>query len=138
MVYYIHLELKLNYERAQHNFRHIFSNPILWKCALNSPYMGAFTIYVDQFSKFLDPSLPIGRPFIYWGLFSKVDICLTPPSLSLVYVDCKCPLVVVMASQLSLDPISKLKDRPQRGNFDPFSPKIASLEPNLHSKNRVQ
>ena len=26
---------------------------------------GAFTIYVDQFSKFSDPSLPIGRPFIY-------------------------------------------------------------------------
>ena len=39
---------------------------------------GAFTIYVDQFSEILDPSLPIGRSFIYWGLFSKVDIWLTP------------------------------------------------------------
>ena len=55
------------------------------------PWQGAFTIYIDQFSEFLDPSLPIGRPFIYWGLFSKVDIRLTPPSLSLVYVECECP-----------------------------------------------
>ena len=53
----------------------------------NIKAMGAFTIYVDQFSEFSDPSLPIGRPFIYWGLFSKVDIWLTPPSLSRVYVD---------------------------------------------------
>ena len=28
-------------------------------------YRGLFTIYIDQFSEFFDPSLPIGRPFIY-------------------------------------------------------------------------
>ena len=50
------------------------------------------TIYVDQFPEFLDPSLPIGRPFDYRGLFSKVDIWLTPPSLSIVYVECESPL----------------------------------------------
>ena len=58
---------------------------------VNCP-LGAFTIYVDQFSEFFDPSLPISRLLIYWGLFSKVDIWLTPPSLSLVYVECKRPL----------------------------------------------
>ena len=61
---------------------------------------GVFTIYVDQFSEFLDPSLPIGRPFIYWGLFSKVDIWLTPPSLSGVYVDCECPLTYLFFFQM--------------------------------------
>ena len=34
-------------------------------CTLLSLAKGAFTIYVDQFSEFSDPSLPIGRPFIY-------------------------------------------------------------------------
>ena len=29
------------------------------------PCLGAFTTYVDQFFDFLDPFLPIGRPFIY-------------------------------------------------------------------------
>ena len=57
---------------------------------------GALTIYLDQFSKILDPSLPIGRPFIYWGWFSKVDIWLTPPSLSLVYVECECPHICII------------------------------------------
>ena len=46
---------------------------------LNGFSKGALTIYIDQFSEFSDPSLPIGRPFIYWGLFSEVDIA--DPSL---------------------------------------------------------
>ena len=52
---------------------------------------GTFTIYVDQFSEFLDPSLPIGRPCIYYNSCNKVDIWLTLPFLSAVHVDSEWP-----------------------------------------------
>ena len=75
-------------------------------CLMEQITKEAFTIYVDQFSKFLNPSLPIGRSFIYWGLFSNVDIWLTPPFLSLVYVEFESP-------QARLDgPIAPQRDHP--------------------------
>ena len=65
--------------------------------SLNKPMisiysMGSFTSYVDRFLGFFDPSLPPRRQFIYWSLFTRVDIWKTPPSLSPVYVDCEWPL----------------------------------------------
>ena len=81
-----------------------FGYPIQLLLAYFLPFLGneigkgAFTIYVDQFSDFLDPSFPIGRPFIYLGLFGKVDIWLTPLSLSLVYIECESPITLTNPS----------------------------------------
>ena len=55
---------------------------------------GSFTFYVDRNLGFFDPSLPPCRQFIYWGLFTRLDIWKTPPSLSSVYVDCERPLII--------------------------------------------
>ena len=36
--------------------------------------LGSFIFYVDKILRFFDPSLPLLRQFIYWDLFTCVDI----------------------------------------------------------------
>ena len=54
---------------------------------------GLFTFYVEKILGFFDPSLSLRRQFIYWGLYTSADFWETPPSLSLVYVECESPLI---------------------------------------------
>ena len=58
---------------------------------------GSFTFYVDKILKFFDPSLPLcrhcllSRQFIYWSIFTCVDIWRPPPSLLSVYLHSEWP-----------------------------------------------